>query len=321
MKALWWNIAEWIKSGGIDVLVPFYHGVSPDPAMFSEGLYPHKTPAAFEREVEYLVRRFRPVDIEELIGFIRRGERPDKPLVHLTFDDGLRSVFEYALPVLKAKGIPATVFVNTAFIDNRDMFYRYKAVLLQKHLEAHPGLTWEDDAEGVAEAGGLTEYISRIEYDNRHLLDEIATATGFDFKAFLDREKPYLSSEQIRTWLSEGFGLGSHSIDHPYFAGLDEEEQLRQVNVSLDYLSEHFGIPYRAFAFPFEDLGVSRNFFDRMKVDISFGTAGLKTDPIPNHLQRMDWERCPGNPGSYLLAGYLKYLLKIPLSKHRIYRN
>jgi peptidoglycan/xylan/chitin deacetylase (PgdA/CDA1 family) len=40
---------------------------------------------------------------------------PGKHLA-VTFDDGYRSVFELAFPILRAAGMPATVFVPTALI-------------------------------------------------------------------------------------------------------------------------------------------------------------------------------------------------------------
>jgi hypothetical protein len=35
-----------------------------------------------------------------------------------------------AMPILRRKGVPATVFVNSDFVDNQDLFFRFKAALI-----------------------------------------------------------------------------------------------------------------------------------------------------------------------------------------------
>ncbi len=79
-------------------------------------------------------RRFR----EQLLGLQRRGftfwplskalechasgDRIPPRTLLITFDDGFQTVYTEAWPVLKDLQIPATVFVNTAFLDSRDSF-------------------------------------------------------------------------------------------------------------------------------------------------------------------------------------------------------
>jgi peptidoglycan/xylan/chitin deacetylase (PgdA/CDA1 family) len=61
-----------------------------------------------------------------LTGLLGRGYRPvhahqvlsgETRLLHVTFDDAYRSVWN-AVPVLERLGVPATVFVSTAYADN-----------------------------------------------------------------------------------------------------------------------------------------------------------------------------------------------------------
>jgi peptidoglycan/xylan/chitin deacetylase (PgdA/CDA1 family) len=66
-------------------------------------------PAAFERQLRFLVRLYRPVTAAEIVG--ARGR-----LLHVTFDDAFRSV-DAALPALERLGVPATVFACTDLAD------------------------------------------------------------------------------------------------------------------------------------------------------------------------------------------------------------
>ena len=66
-------------------------------------------PAAFERQLRFLVRLYRPV---AAAGILRARGR----LLHVTFDDAFRSI-DAALPALERLGVPATVFACTDLAD------------------------------------------------------------------------------------------------------------------------------------------------------------------------------------------------------------
>ena len=74
---------------------------------------------------------YRTLTLDELLN----GEVRDKCVV-LTFDDGHLEMFEVVAPILSKRGISATFFLNTGFLDNKDMFFRHKASLLIGHLKS-----------------------------------------------------------------------------------------------------------------------------------------------------------------------------------------
>jgi peptidoglycan/xylan/chitin deacetylase (PgdA/CDA1 family) len=90
-----------------DVVVLCYHAVSPrweaDLAI---------TPTALDRQLSYLLQRgWQPVTFSEAV----LGSSPGRVL-SITFDDAFASVKEYAAPILKRYGAPATVFAPTTFM-------------------------------------------------------------------------------------------------------------------------------------------------------------------------------------------------------------
>lgn len=89
-----------------DVLVLCYHAVSPSwPADLSV------TPDALERQLGGLVARgYRGATFADVVA-----RRPTGKTVVVTFDDAYRSVGTLAGPVLDRLGLPATVFVPTAW--------------------------------------------------------------------------------------------------------------------------------------------------------------------------------------------------------------
>jgi peptidoglycan/xylan/chitin deacetylase (PgdA/CDA1 family) len=70
------------------------------------------TVAAFAQQIAALARRgYRGATFTEIA---RRGG--DARTVAVTFDDGYRSVYDHALPILEEHGFPATVFVPTELV-------------------------------------------------------------------------------------------------------------------------------------------------------------------------------------------------------------
>ncbi len=90
-----------------DILVLCYHAVSPSwEAPLSV------TPSALEAQLSELVARgWRATTFTDAV---LRGPYPRT--LAITFDDGLLSVLTQAEPILRRLGIPATVFVPTAFM-------------------------------------------------------------------------------------------------------------------------------------------------------------------------------------------------------------
>jgi len=70
-------------------------------------------PERFAEQMAYLAEHRRVVDLDALF---EPDPSPGPPRVAITFDDGYRSVLEHAVPVLRERGFPATIFVPTKWI-------------------------------------------------------------------------------------------------------------------------------------------------------------------------------------------------------------
>lgn len=276
-------------------------------------LYRVRNVREFERDLDFLLKHFRPVDFHELSNLPESGgKQQGKTPMLLSFDDGLREFHDPIAPVLLRKGVPAICFLNSAFLDNADLFFRYKASLLAEALQGNTN-------------DGLRRKIFGISYAERAELDELAADIGLDFNAFLTAYQPYLSTAKVEELLKQGFHFGAHSVDHPEYRFLSLKEQLRQTAGSVESISNKFGLGYRLFAFPFTDYGVSRSFFDvvlreKKIADFTFGTAGLKKDIYPNHFQRIPLEVEAFSAEETLRREFFYYWLKKPFGKNRIHR-
>lgn len=122
-----------IKISKQQLLLPFYHLVSDNEPEYVKGLYKSKTIQQFKNDLELFLKYYEPITLEDVILFNKGELKLLKPSFHLTFDDGLSNFYHVIAPILSKKNIPATVFVNTAFVDNKDLFYRYKEVLKDRN--------------------------------------------------------------------------------------------------------------------------------------------------------------------------------------------
>jgi peptidoglycan/xylan/chitin deacetylase (PgdA/CDA1 family) len=322
-----------IQLSGQKLFLPFYHTVSDRPLPHISNLYPLRTVKQFREDLDYLLRYYQPLGLEELLHLAQNGIQPKKPAFFISFDDGLSEVYDVIAPILSEKGIPAAFFINPAFVDNKDLFYRYKASLLIEQIKLHPPGKAEEDQihalfkEQDLQITSLPEAILHVGYTQRSILDELAKLLEIDFREYLNKEKPYMDRRQLGALLQSGFTIGAHSWDHPLYEELSIEDQLQQTGRSMDFLQSNFPQKYRAFAFPFTDHGVSTAFFKRVYMlgnpllDLSFGTAGLKKDSFPLHLQRFPMEGSLRPAEELIKTEYLYYLMKMLAGRNTIKRS
>jgi peptidoglycan/xylan/chitin deacetylase (PgdA/CDA1 family) len=116
-----------------------------------------------------------------------------------------------------------------------------------------------------------------------------------DLDGYLLKNRPYLTTDEIKNLIEDGFAIGAHSIDHPLYALIPLEDQLDQTIESIRLIRERFSLTYGAFAFPNSDYGVSQDFFAELDksglVDVSFGNRGMTNNMLSKTLQRLSMEK------------------------------
>lgn len=96
--------------------------------------------ARFEKQMSMLLNTGKPVSLNGAMSSL-----PGRYNVAVTFDDAYQSVLQNALPILRAKNIPATIFVPTGclgkkptWITNPSHSYADETVLTEAQLQALP---------------------------------------------------------------------------------------------------------------------------------------------------------------------------------------
>ena len=326
---------EWLKKKSpLDILIPFHHLVSDEPIPAIKRLYSFKNSRQFEEDLDYLLRYFKPVSVPEIIERQRRGIPFDSKRFLLTFDDGLRQIYEVVAPILWRKGVPAALFVNPSFVDNKELFYDLKKGLILDRLAGLAGLAGQHSRlppglpsgkQIFTEAGSmfgqtfssyakLETAIRSINYLNRSLTDKLGCLLELDFESFRKEKKPFMTKDEIKILSGKDFSIGAHSIDHPLYSLVGPQEQLRQTLESADWVANTFDQSYKTFAFPHVDTGVSHAFFQQLvgeessrpPLDLILGNTTGMMEQHPRVFHRFIGEN-PAIPAAKMIKAVLAY--------------
>lgn len=338
-KKLYYNAIRLLPTGllqgiaKLNVLLPYHHLISDEKLAHVHHLYPYKNKKQFAADLEFLLKYFNPVTPEQISDSINKGASLPKNPFLLTFDDGLREVYDVVCPMLKQAGVPAIFFLNSAFIDNKDLFYRYECSLLMDALKNNRvSEVQENEAKKLFENNGFTggdtlQYIKKLRYAQKHLAKEVATIFEISFADFLQQQKPYLTTQQVKELHQQGFYFGSHSIDHPFYDKLSLEEQIKQTIEPYEYLHQTLPLKENYFAFPHTDKGVDKAFFNKVSnhslypQHLIFGTNNQKQDIDKRILQRFNCER-PDITIKQSVNGILAYnIIHKLLGKNKVVRS
>lgn len=316
------SLIKWTGHG--ELIILYYHVVNDNEMPHIRNKHKYKGITQFTDDLEFLLKHYCPIGLKEAIHWVRGDNNLPPNRFLLTFDDGFREINDVIAPILLDKGIPATFFITSVFLDNRELGYHHKASLLVEKIQNGISFGAECKIKGILNEKGirstqLLEDILHVDYQRRDVLEKIAEVLKVDFQSYLDEKQPYLSSHQIMDLINKGFDIGAHSIDHPYFSELSLEEQFEQAIVSIKQIREKFHLDYGAFAFPHNDSGVSQEFFKRIHesglIDITFGTGGMLSTVVKSHKQRVSLEN-PLLPARKILTWqYTRRLYKTLWSK------
>lgn len=323
------SFSSLVKWSNPSIIAPFYHLISDNVPLHNKHLYPVVKTANFIKDLDFMFKHFIPVDVMD-IPFILSGEKQlNKPGLFLSFDDGFRELSTIVAPILQKKGIPATFFVNPAFVDNSDMLYRGKVSLITEKIYGlgnsfvAPGFIipiWGNEAK---KPKTFLKNLFALRYNDTPLIERIAKELNVDWKDYLKQVNPYLTVDELKELAGKGFIIGAHGLNHIKFSDLSPLMQIENVLKSIEWVQENIPSQPRVFAFPFTNYGVSDEFYrfffvdNQQLFDTMFGTAGIKSSLSDKLLHRIPME-IDGRDAAQILGGeLLYYMAKKFFGKHR----
>lgn len=287
------------RSGGPSgLLLPYHHTVSNEELQHIHHLYPYKNEKQFAGDLDFLLAHYKPAAVADVAKAVLNKTALPQGSFLLTFDDGFREVYDIIAPMLEKKGVPAIFFINPAFIDNNRLFYRCKISILIGELKRNEAAYAKIYSEALqlntSDTGTITAALKKTDQRNEPVLDNIATNINLSFTRYLEKQRPFLTKEQVITLHQKGFTIGAHSMDHPYYNLLSEEEQVQQTINSCNYVKELLGTGECHFSFPHSDAAISQQTIDLINSygnGVLFGIQNQKEERNNYMLHRFNAER------------------------------
>lgn len=279
-----------------------YHRVVAEP----DPLVPDQVCARqFDWHLAVLGRWFTVLSLREGAARLHDGTLPVRSAC-VTFDDGYADNAAVALPILSRRGVPATFFVATSFIDSGRMWNDSVVETIrgaQGHtldarcigLEALSISTIELRQKACERVLAALKYLPLEERQRR--VEELAAETSASLPPDL-----MMTAEQVRHLSTNGMEIGAHTVTHPILAQLDSGRANTEIRDSKRRLEAITGNPVRLFAYPNgkpgldylqEHVGMVRSLGFEAAVSTAWGVAHTASDPF--QLPRFTpWDRTPG---------------------------
>lgn len=256
------GLAEHIGKRNLSIIT-FHRVVTEDEQARSLNKPMMVTLAQFEELLDAIVRYGHPISLGAAVERLAEGRALDAGTVALTFDDGYRELFTRVYPLLRSRGVPATVFVTTSVIDSGDRYLWWDEVDFFASHCAHRtrelGIAASTDLSPVIEMIErlMTYRTAKREALLRDALYGLATPRRAELieamraLAQRDGERPrlMLTWDEVRA-MSDVVEVGNHTANHLLLDQLDRESIRREIWTARERIEKETGTRCRGFAYP-----------------------------------------------------------------------
>lgn len=237
------------------VAILMYHRIEPERNSY---FFPYSiTVSDFENQLNYLVKHYSILSLNELVDHIYEQTPLPKKAVVLTFDDGYKDNYTYAYPILKKYNMPATVFLTTGHIGSGEPFWWDKISYVLQHttcdaleLDEMGLYPLKSNGERLRAAAALVKRLNGLpELQKNLLIEKIVSMSAVNVPAGLGKDIN-LSWDEVREMRQGGITIGAHTVTHAFLTKLLSEEARREIIESRKIIEENINQPVIAFSYP-----------------------------------------------------------------------
>jgi len=250
------------------------------------------TPEVFAEHVRLIATEYHPLGLDELLH-VRAAQSalPKRPVL-LTFDDAYQDFAMYAWPILQRHGVPATLFVPTAYADNTsagefwwDRLYRaFDRTARTDQINTQLGeFPLNSAALRYAACRNLAERLKGLDHDvAMRIVEHLLQALGPPQPV-----RSVLSWNDLRRLADEGVTVAPHSRTHPMLDRLPRARVEEEVNGSRSDIQVAIGGCPPVFCYP---AGQRSILVEEVVCDAGFSLA-FTTEPGHNDVRSAEWLR------------------------------
>jgi peptidoglycan/xylan/chitin deacetylase (PgdA/CDA1 family) len=212
----------------------------------------------FSALLDWISERYAVIELEALAA--RLGSRPPdgRPYCAITFDDGWKDLYPHALPLLRARSLPATVFLPVRFIGTERHFWQERLQFIWQSVpgvgrtdlgrEAAPHFPWAAGLDGRADYAELRRLLmSRPSSEAEEFVHWMAELCP---RAEWDSTRAFLTWDEVGRMQDAGISFGSHTLNHVLLTQANAETARMEIEGSRRELQERLGGGIPGFAYP-----------------------------------------------------------------------
>jgi peptidoglycan/xylan/chitin deacetylase (PgdA/CDA1 family) len=233
-----------------------FHRVLPERELLE---YPMPGISVTPEELDWLLalftKHYTAGTLSEMATRYALGDRPEKPLLAITFDDGQRDNFRHARPVLEAYGVHASFFVVADATERNETLWHdrvaYAVVAAQRENSA--GATYflsqlQVDLQSPDLVHACVARMKLMTPEQRDAaLQELEALAGGSQRPAWDG---MMSWEELKQMHADGHEIGSHSQTHAILPLVSDEQLEVEVAGSRAHLKSRLGFEVDSFCYP-----------------------------------------------------------------------
>jgi peptidoglycan/xylan/chitin deacetylase (PgdA/CDA1 family) len=252
-----------------------YHSVRDEPERDSDWIAPGITHATkvFTRHMELVARKFHPVNLEDILLFVK-GEKVLPPrAVAVTFDDGYLDNLEVAAPVLSRFGLSAAFYLTVGMIGQLDTpwFCRVRHAFMttsctrwdssshngsahksSSHNGSLQNRIWDLSSPAARDAALLAAYDICAPFVSQTQDEAVRTIENeLQVQRTIPEHRLMMNWDETKALRKAGHVVGSHTLTHPNVAHVaDSEAQHAELVESKSRMEKNLGEPVVHFSYP-----------------------------------------------------------------------
>jgi len=215
-----------------------YHQVSKkfDKRYHAHGTFTNITD--FESQIKKIKKRYLVISLEEASNRLR-DSKITETFACVTIDDGDSSIIDSA-EILFEQGLPATFFINSAYIENQETSWYRVISFLENHKKYQMLLS--DDLKFKSNQLRKTK-------DAQLYISTTAQLSDL-YSKIRDEYNGHVTKSDLLTISQHGFGIASHGFRHERFNLFDKKWQIENIKKDCEILSEYdtysnfFALPF-----------------------------------------------------------------------------
>jgi len=212
----------------------------------------------FTKQIDILAKKYPIIPLSDSVNQCKSGYVKNRIQTVLTFDDGYRDSYEVIYPVLKEKGLPASFFIVTDYINSNKPIWIDELI---KILSINTDIRRIEVADKVIRQKIMKPRLSFI-YSAVDSMKSLTCEARQDVFNLLNKQAnkeiipDYLNDrcmtwEQAKLMSANGMEIGGHGTSHSSLSRISFTEATQEIRKCKEIIENNIKTSCRNFAFPF----------------------------------------------------------------------